>query len=169
MGKSLIGMPCFFYEFPQPPDSRPTMHARARAARRPYGWLRAAAAPARQEREKRRVHGSPIGGTTGVSLEQGLGLIDISRGRLGRRPGDERSSPRAKSLGEEIQHYRHSRYLKTLARTKNYFAKYCQALVPRSTWIGTRPLVEKQDHTSATCVFLFLDALPRHLENSFGF
>ena len=41
----------------------------------------------------RRVHGSPMGGTTGVSLEQGLGLIDISRGRPGRRPGGERSSP----------------------------------------------------------------------------
>jgi hypothetical protein len=33
-----------------------------------------------------------MGGTTGVSLEQGLGLTDISRGRPGRRPGDERSS-----------------------------------------------------------------------------
>ena len=41
----------------------------------------------------RRVHGSPMGGTTGVSLEQGLGLTDISRGRPGRRPGGERSSP----------------------------------------------------------------------------
>ena len=40
-----------------------------------------------------RVHGSPMGGTTGVSLEQGLGLTDISRGRPGRRPGGERSSP----------------------------------------------------------------------------
>ena len=40
----------------------------------------------------RRVHGSPMGGTTGVSFEQGLGLMDISRGRPGRRPGDERSS-----------------------------------------------------------------------------
>ena len=39
----------------------------------------------------RRVHGSPIGGTTGVSLEQGLDLMDISRGRPSRRPGDERS------------------------------------------------------------------------------
>ena len=39
------------------------------------------------------VHGSPMGGTTGVSLEQGLGLTDISRGRPGRRPGGERSSP----------------------------------------------------------------------------
>ena len=37
--------------------------------------------------------GSPMGGTTGVSLEQGLGLTDISRGRPGRRPGGERSSP----------------------------------------------------------------------------
>ena len=27
-----------------------------------------------------------------MSLEQGLGLMDISRGRPGRRPGDERSS-----------------------------------------------------------------------------
>ena len=40
----------------------------------------------------RRVHGSPMGGTTGVSLEQGLGLGDISRGRPGRRPGGECSS-----------------------------------------------------------------------------
>ena len=42
-----------------------------------------------------RVYGSPMGGTTGVSLEleQGLGLTDISRGRPGRRPGGERSSP----------------------------------------------------------------------------
>jgi len=32
-----------------------------------------------------------MGGTTGVSLEQGLGLTDVSRGCLGRRPGDERS------------------------------------------------------------------------------
>ena len=39
-----------------------------------------------------RVHGSPMGGTTGVSLEQGLGLTDISRGCPGHRPGDERSS-----------------------------------------------------------------------------
>ena len=30
--------------------------------------------------------------TTGVSLKQGLGLMDISRGRPGRRPRDERSS-----------------------------------------------------------------------------
>ena len=30
-----------------------------------------------------------MGGTTGVSLEQGLGLTDISRGRPGRRPRDE--------------------------------------------------------------------------------
>ena len=30
--------------------------------------------------------------TTGVSLEQGLGLGDISRGRPGRRPGGECSS-----------------------------------------------------------------------------
>ena len=43
--------------------------------------------------EPGRVHGSPMGGTTGVSLEQGLGLTDISRGRPGRRPGGERSSP----------------------------------------------------------------------------
>ena len=28
-----------------------------------------------------------------MSLEQGLGLMDISRGRPGRKPGDERSSP----------------------------------------------------------------------------
>ena len=36
----------------------------------------------------RRVHGSPIGGTTAVSLKQGLGLMDISRGcpGPGRRP-----------------------------------------------------------------------------------
>ena len=36
-----------------------------------------------------------MGGTTGVSLEQGLGLTDIfRRGRPGRRPGgDERGSP----------------------------------------------------------------------------
>ena len=27
-----------------------------------------------------------------MGLEQGLGLMDISRGRPGRRPGDERSS-----------------------------------------------------------------------------
>ena len=27
-----------------------------------------------------RVPGSPMGGTTGVSLEQGLGLTDVSRG-----------------------------------------------------------------------------------------
>ena len=33
-----------------------------------------------------------MGGTTGVGLEQGLGLMDISRGRPGRRPGEERSS-----------------------------------------------------------------------------
>ena len=39
-----------------------------------------------------RVHGSPMGGTTGVSLEQGLGLGGISRGRPGRRPGGECSS-----------------------------------------------------------------------------
>ena len=38
-----------------------------------------------------RVHGSPMGGTTGVSLEQGLGLTDVPRGCPGRRPGDERS------------------------------------------------------------------------------
>ena len=40
---------------------------------------------------ERRVPGSPMGGTTGLSLEQGLGLTDVSRGRPGRRPGDERS------------------------------------------------------------------------------
>ena len=39
-----------------------------------------------------RFPGSPMGGTTGVSLEQGLGLGDISRGRPGRRPGGECSS-----------------------------------------------------------------------------
>ena len=39
---------------------------------------------------QRRVHGSPMGGTTGVSLEQGLGLTDVPRGCPGRRPGDER-------------------------------------------------------------------------------
>ena len=39
----------------------------------------------------RRVHGLPMGGTTGVSLEQGLGLMDVPRGCPGRRPGDERS------------------------------------------------------------------------------
>ena len=31
-----------------------------------------------------------MGGTTGVSLEQGLGLTDVPRGCPGRRPGDER-------------------------------------------------------------------------------
>ena len=39
----------------------------------------------------RRVPGSPMGSTTEVSLEQGLGLTDVSRGCPGRRPGDERS------------------------------------------------------------------------------
>ena len=43
-------------------------------------------------KETRHVPGSPMGGTTGVSLEQGLGLGDISRGRPGRRPGGECSS-----------------------------------------------------------------------------
>ena len=38
-----------------------------------------------------RVPGSPMGGTTGVSLEQGLGLTDVPRGCPGRRSGDERS------------------------------------------------------------------------------
>ena len=38
------------------------------------------------------VPGSAMGGTTGVSLEEGLGLMDISRGRPGRRPGGELSS-----------------------------------------------------------------------------
>ena len=33
-----------------------------------------------------------MGGTTGINLEQGLGLTDISRKRPGRRPGDEYSS-----------------------------------------------------------------------------
>ena len=37
-------------------------------------------------------HGSPMGGAIGVSLKQGLGLTVISRGRPGRRPGDERGS-----------------------------------------------------------------------------
>ena len=37
----------------------------------------------------RRVPGSPMGGTTGVSLEQGLGLTDVPRGFPG--VGDERS------------------------------------------------------------------------------
>ena len=32
-----------------------------------------------------------MGGTTGVSLEHGLGLTDVPRGCPGRRPGDERS------------------------------------------------------------------------------
>ena len=40
---------------------------------------------------KGHVPGSPMGGTTGVSLEQGLGLTDVPRGCPGRRPGDERS------------------------------------------------------------------------------
>ena len=39
----------------------------------------------------RRVPGSPMGGTTGVSHEQGLGLTDVPRRCPGRRPGDERS------------------------------------------------------------------------------
>ena len=36
--------------------------------------------------------GTLMGGTTGVSLEQGLGLSDMPRGRPGRRPGGELSS-----------------------------------------------------------------------------
>ena len=44
-----------------------------------------------------RVPGSPMGGMTGVSLEQGLGLVDISRGHPGRRPGGERGSPRLRT------------------------------------------------------------------------
>ena len=36
---------------------------------------------------KQRAYGSPMGGTTGVSLEQGLDLTDIPRGRPNRRPG----------------------------------------------------------------------------------
>ena len=102
-----------------------------------------------------------MGGTTGVSLEQGLGLTDISRGRPGRRPGGERSAlPDYYFIIDKIN---------PSSIGTRLICPLSQFLVPRSTGIGTRPLAEKQDHTFATCVFLFLDALPRHLENSFGF
>ena len=89
----------------------------------------------------RRVHGSPMGGTTGVSLEQGLGLTDIPRGRPGRRPGDEcSSSPDYYFIIDEN-------------KSGSPPGSICLSLgflVPRFPWIWTSLFVEKQDHVSAT-------------------
>ena len=70
-----------------------------------------------------------MGGTTGVSLEQGLGLTDVPRGCPGRRPGDERSYMRRIIILSLIK----------LTRTPGIRGPVCPR-VPRSIWVLEPPV-----------------------------
>ena len=79
-----------------------------------------------------------MGGTTGVSLEQGLGLMGISRGRPGRRARDERALRRINIIYK-------------LTRAPGFDSAVLVPLVSRSTLDrGPSAFVEI---SRATCVF----------------
>ena len=106
------------------------------------------------------AHPTPMGGTTGVSLEQGLGLTDISRGRPGRRPGDEcSSSPDYYFIIDENKS----------GSPPGSICLFLGFLVPRSPWMRTPLFVKKQDHTSATCALCFSTPHPTTSKTLLGF